>query len=122
MASNMRSESTRGQGEPNFSSSLSRMLPLASSSGVELAGMTSTSLIYPPDRLPTVSAAQALQALEHSPTRCISTGLEQLDAVLQNREPVSAESETCYGGVSRGKITEVYGPPGVGKTALGFVF
>jgi predicted ATP-dependent serine protease len=26
--------------------------------------------------------------------------------------------DAAFGGVSRGKVTEIYGPPGVGKTAL----
>jgi RecA/RadA recombinase len=69
--------------------------------------------------MPTVSAAQALQDLKSSPIRCISTGLNLLDAFLQNREWISSDVEPVYGGVSRGKVTEVYGPPGVGKTALG---
>ena len=69
--------------------------------------------------MPTVSAAQALQDLKSSHTRCISTGLNLLDAFLQNRESVSSDVEPLYGGISRGKVTEVYGPPGVGKTALG---
>ena len=69
--------------------------------------------------MPTVSAAQALQDLKSSPTRFISTGISLLDAVLQNREPRS-DGEPLHGGVSRGKVTEIYGPPGVGKTALWF--
>ncbi|TVY81779.1 hypothetical protein LSUE1_G005597 [Lachnellula suecica] len=72
-------------------------------------------------RMPTVSAAQALQDLKSSPTRCISTGLGLFDYALQNREPQWPETEPFYGGVSRGRVTEIYGPPGVGKTALGFV-
>ncbi|KAG0649187.1 rad55 [Hyphodiscus hymeniophilus] len=72
------------------------------------------------DRLPTISAAQALTDLNTSPTRYISTGLRDLDALLQNRDPGSVlESDAFFGGVSRGKVTEVWGPPGVGKTALG---
>ncbi|PVH86045.1 P-loop containing nucleoside triphosphate hydrolase protein [Cadophora sp. DSE1049] len=70
-------------------------------------------------RMPTVSAAQALQDLKTSPMRCISTGLDLLDCVLQNRETVVSETESLPSGVSRGKVTEIYGPPGVGKTALG---
>jgi RecA/RadA recombinase len=68
--------------------------------------------------MPTVSAAQALQDLKSSPTRCISTGLRLLDAVVQNRE-VLADGEPLHGGVSRGKVTEIWGPPGIGKTAFG---
>ncbi|QSZ32576.1 hypothetical protein DSL72_002154 [Monilinia vaccinii-corymbosi] len=64
--------------------------------------------------MPTVSAAQALQELETSATRWIATGLENLDLALQSEHQVDG-----HGGVSRGKVTEFYGPPGVGKTALG---
>jgi hypothetical protein len=71
--------------------------------------------------MPTVSAAQALEDLKSSPTRCISTGLPLLDYALQNRESQLQESESFYGGVSRGRVTEIYGPPGVGKTAIGSV-
>ncbi|TAQ90249.1 hypothetical protein B7494_g1423 [Chlorociboria aeruginascens] len=70
-------------------------------------------------RLPTVSAAQALQNVKSSPTRCISTGLSNLDSVLQHQDRAVPENEGFHGGISRGKVTEVYGPPGVGKTALG---
>ncbi|KAG4418802.1 hypothetical protein IFR04_008084 [Cadophora malorum] len=52
-------------------------------------------------RMPTVSAAQALQDLRTSPTRSFS------------------DAESLPGGVSRGMMTEIYGPPGVGKTAIG---
>lgn len=31
-----------------------------------------------------------------------------------------SEEEVFHGGVSRGKVTEIYGPSGVGKTALGY--
>lgn len=71
--------------------------------------------------MPTVSAAQALQDLESSPTRCISTGLSLLDLALQNKDPlqVSTSVDHNHGGIPRGKVTEIYGPPGVGKTTLG---
>ncbi|PBP21038.1 hypothetical protein BUE80_DR008105 [Diplocarpon rosae] len=69
-------------------------------------------------RMPTVSAAQALQDLRSSSTRCISTGLHLLDCCLQNKEPPFSVVESAFGGVSRGNVTEIYGPPGVGKTAL----
>ncbi|KAE8450503.1 hypothetical protein EG329_006233 [Mollisiaceae sp. DMI_Dod_QoI] len=72
-----------------------------------------------PHRMPTVSAAQALQNLKSSSTRCISTGIPLLDCALQNRESVTSDEDPFHGGVSRGKLTEIYGPPGVGKTALG---
>ncbi|KAK6585286.1 hypothetical protein PZA11_002013 [Diplocarpon coronariae] len=69
-------------------------------------------------RMPTVSAAQALQDLSSSSTRCISTGLHFLDCCLQNKEQSFSTTESVFGGVSRGTVTEIYGPPGVGKTAL----
>ncbi|KAF7857897.1 hypothetical protein EAF04_009255 [Stromatinia cepivora] len=74
-----------------------------------------------PHRMPTVSAAQALQELETSPTRWISTGLTNLDLALQNKDPlqVSTSADQNHGGISRGQVTEICGPPGVGKTALG---
>lgn len=65
--------------------------------------------------MPTVSAAQALYA----PSRCISTSLPGLDSALQNREVATVVDDILPGGFSRGKVTEIYGPPGVGKTALG---
>ena len=71
--------------------------------------------------MPTVSAAQALQDLKSSPTQYISTGLSLLDALLQNKEPVVTGNEQLFGGLSKGRVTEIYGPPGVGKTTLGFV-
>lgn len=103
--------SIHGPGQSNFSSPIARKY-----SHLTLAPYTANQTI--PDRMPTVSAAQALQDLKTSPTRCISTGLSLLDCALQNREPAFTDAETLYGGVSRGKVTEVYGPPGVGKTAL----
>jgi RecA/RadA recombinase len=73
--------------------------------------------------MPTISAAQALQDLNSPATRCISTGLRELDAALQNRDVSRSDGEAGGRdggrGVSRGQVSEVFGPPGVGKTALG---
>lgn len=101
--------SIHGPGHSNFSSPIARKYVRT----VMLAWLTTS------DRMPTVSAAQALQDLRTSPTRCISTGLSLLDCMLQNREPAFADAESLPGGVSRGMMTEIYGPPGVGKTAIG---
>ncbi|KKY14107.1 putative vacuolar protein-sorting protein bro1 [Phaeomoniella chlamydospora] len=64
------------------------------------------------DRLPTVTASAALEAvsLAYPP---ITTNLPSLDDLLQPLDPLKEN-----GGVSRGQATEIYGPPGSGKTAL----
>ena len=74
-----------------------------------------------PDRLPTLSASQALQDLSSTPRRPISTGLASLDSVLQGRGHDASSQDAIPGGISRGEVTEVYGPPGVGKTAIAYV-
>lgn len=68
------------------------------------------------DRLPTVSASQALQKLHARGARTVSTGISQLDKVLS---PPSLPGHDISGGYTRGKVTEIFGPSGVGKTALG---
>ncbi|KAI0579291.1 RecA RecA-RadA recombinase [Pyrenophora tritici-repentis] len=67
-------------------------------------------------RLPTVSASQALQKLHARGARTVSTGITQLDKVLS---PLSLPGHDVSGGYTRGKVTEVFGPSGVGKTAFG---
>ncbi|KAJ4370988.1 hypothetical protein N0V86_008682 [Didymella sp. IMI 355093] len=66
-------------------------------------------------RLPTVSASQALQSLDARGARTVPTGLTQLDKLLA---PPSLPGHHVAGGYARGKVTEVYGPSGVGKTSL----
>jgi RecA/RadA recombinase len=68
------------------------------------------------DRLPTVSASQALDRLHARGSRAVSTGLAQLNRILS---PASLPGRNIEGGLARGKVTEVYGPSGVGKTAFG---
>lgn len=70
----------------------------------------------PPDRLPTVSASDALLNLHARGSRAISTGLTQLDRLLS---PQGLPGRNVQGGLVRGKVTEVYGPSGAGKTAFG---
>ncbi|KAL2257047.1 hypothetical protein VTK26DRAFT_733 [Humicola hyalothermophila] len=65
-------------------------------------------------RLPTVSAAQALQDLEGGENNCISTSLAALDVSLSH-----GLGGADHGGIQKGHVTEVWGPPGVGKTAFG---
>ena len=67
----------------------------------------------PAHRLPTLNGAQALfdAAEKHKP---ISTGLAGLDATLCSTNDVLS----CDGGIPRGRLTEIYGAPGCGKTHL----
>ncbi|KAF2275624.1 P-loop containing nucleoside triphosphate hydrolase protein [Westerdykella ornata] len=67
-------------------------------------------------RLPTVSASDALQKLHGRGSRTVSTGLTQLDKILT---PYALPGRDVHGGFVRGKVTEIYGPPGVGKTTFG---
>jgi RecA/RadA recombinase len=62
-----------------------------------------------------VSAAQALQDLEGDDSSFISTGLAALDASLR-----SGLDGAGRGGIQKGHVTEIWGPPGVGKTAFGY--
>lgn len=67
----------------------------------------------PSHRLPVLNGTQAfLDAIEkHKP---ISTGIPQLDRAIRGpNDPLDSA-----GGVPRGSVTEVYGPPGSGKTTL----
>lgn len=82
-------------------------------------------------RLPTVSAAKAHADLSGDPSRFVSTGLDTLDAQLSaapsndndgndhDDHTSAAASGPVGGGVQRGIVTEIWGPPGVGKTSLG---
>jgi KaiC/GvpD/RAD55 family RecA-like ATPase len=46
----------------------------------------------------------------------VSTGIAQLDTLLA---PPSLPGRPVSGGYMRGKVTEIFGPPGVGKTSFG---
>ena len=71
------------------------------------------------DRMPTISASQALESINTlSRGSHISTGLPKLDLILDGRAPDSQTQQHLGGGLPRRQICEVYGPPGVGKTAL----
>ena len=67
------------------------------------------------DRLPTVSASQALQNLHTNGAAFLHTGIKSLDALL------SSTSNDVAGGLARGKVTELWGPSGSGKTAIAYV-
>jgi RecA/RadA recombinase len=69
------------------------------------------------DRLPTVSAAQALVDLAGDKQSSISTSLPALDSLLH-----PGTDPTHSGGIQKGHVAEVWSAPGVGKTALGYAF
>lgn len=73
------------------------------------------------DRLPTLSATQALQNLASTPCSPITTRLQHLDRLLQGREYGSPTQDDLPGGIFKGEVTEIFGPPGVGKTSLAYV-
>ncbi|KAF0329232.1 rad55 protein [Colletotrichum asianum] len=70
-------------------------------------------------RLPTVSAAQVLEDLDDDLSRHVSTGIKRLDEALVSDDTVDTSGSRRSGGILRGQVTEFWGPPGTGKTALG---
>lgn len=70
-------------------------------------------------RLPTISAAQALDELNGDALRHVSTSLPDLDRALTGDASSLSSEQDGNGGIQKGQVTEIWGPPGVGKTALG---
>ncbi|KND88711.1 DNA repair protein rhp55 [Tolypocladium ophioglossoides CBS 100239] len=69
-------------------------------------------------RLPTVAASKALYELKDDPAVHIATGLESLDKALRGSATAESDDFARHGGIKRGQVTEIWGPPGTGKTAL----
>ncbi|KAI9804510.1 MAG: hypothetical protein M1825_001409 [Sarcosagium campestre] len=72
-------------------------------------------------RLPTVSASQALRSDASLLPRAVPTRLSELDWLLSGRgatKGAARQSDNMPEGLPRGQVTEVYGPPGAGKTSL----
>jgi predicted ATP-dependent serine protease len=68
---------------------------------------TTSALISCTDRLPTISAAAALAGVsKNGRGNAVSTGLAGLDRALG-------------GGLRKGEVSEMWGPPGCGKTIFG---
>ncbi|EME38415.1 hypothetical protein DOTSEDRAFT_48641 [Dothistroma septosporum NZE10] len=65
-------------------------------------------------RLPTQSASTALLGLSRRGPSFLTTGIGSLDRQL------APQSRNGDGGLERGKIAELWGPVGAGKTALAF--
>lgn len=76
-------------------------------------------LTMPQDRLPTVSAAQALDELDGDASRQVSTSLPDLDRALTGSTSGSSTGNDEKGGIQKSQVTEIWGPPGIGKTTLG---
>ncbi|KAI1800259.1 P-loop containing nucleoside triphosphate hydrolase protein [Daldinia bambusicola] len=70
-------------------------------------------------RLPTVSAAQALEDLGTDPQRFLPTNIEALDQTLNDVIPESNNTSPRPGGLQKGQVIEIWGPPGSGKTSFG---
>ncbi|KAK6827893.1 hypothetical protein PG990_009532 [Apiospora arundinis] len=68
-------------------------------------------------RLPTVSAADALEDLRTDRSRYVSTGHGSLDHALV--ESATGFDGTLPGGFQKGQVNEIWGPPGSGKTTFG---
>ncbi|KAI9902762.1 hypothetical protein N3K66_002114 [Trichothecium roseum] len=70
-------------------------------------------------RMPTVSASAALNRLKTAPNISISTGLQHLDSAIQYNNAEGTQDQSNLGGVKRGQVTEIWGPPGTGVTTMG---
>ncbi|EHK22282.1 uncharacterized protein TRIVIDRAFT_117440, partial [Trichoderma virens Gv29-8] len=62
----------------------------------------------------------AWEDLKAGPATHISTGLGALDRALLGLDSTDSKDAVLQGGVKRGQVTEIWGPPGCGKTALGY--
>ncbi|GFF57701.1 DNA repair protein rhp55 [Aspergillus udagawae] len=75
-----------------------------------------------PGRVISFPASQYLHASTASPVPGeISTGLPRLDQAIRlapSDDPLQSSSDATLGGIPCGHVTEVFGPPGAGKTAL----
>ncbi|KAI0144295.1 P-loop containing nucleoside triphosphate hydrolase protein [Xylariaceae sp. FL1272] len=69
-------------------------------------------------RLPTISAAQALEDLNDDSHHFLPTGLKSLDRILSNNS-LQYTGETLHpGGLQKGQVVDVWGPPGSGKSTF----
>lgn len=65
-------------------------------------------------------ASQSLQASASLNADAVSTGLPQLDDAI-SPPLVGDDGDSEPRGIPQGQVTEVFGPPGVGKTSLAYV-
>jgi RecA/RadA recombinase len=92
-------------------------IPSSSRKNLRLAESETMLILSALDRLPTVSASYALRQLRNAGTRTIATNLPTLDRILVGQ----ALATYGHGGLVRGQLTEVFGPPGSGKTAFWYI-
>ncbi|KAL5356798.1 P-loop containing nucleoside triphosphate hydrolase protein [Aspergillus floccosus] len=74
-----------------------------------------------PRRVISFPASQSLHASTASTLGAISTGIPRLDEAIcpgSADETAASDSVPATKGIPRGHVTEVFGPPGVGKTFL----
>ncbi|KAH6607541.1 P-loop containing nucleoside triphosphate hydrolase protein [Trichoderma cornu-damae] len=70
-------------------------------------------------RVSTAHASHATNVSKVVQATHISTGLDALDRALLGLGSAGSQDAALQGGVKRGHVTEIWGPPGCGKTALG---
>ena len=68
-----------------------------------------------------MTAAQAFEDLSEDHKRFVPTNLDALDAALAAGVLGQTGQDVCPGGVQKGQVTEIWGPPGVGKSTFGQV-
>ncbi|KAI3331390.1 P-loop containing nucleoside triphosphate hydrolase protein [Ustulina deusta] len=69
-------------------------------------------------RLPTISAAQALDDLKTDPRQFIPTGLDALDRALADVSLGDRDGPQRHRGFRNGQVVEIWGPPASGKTTF----
>ncbi|KZZ99557.1 Circadian clock protein KaiC/DNA repair protein RadA [Moelleriella libera RCEF 2490] len=69
-------------------------------------------------RMPTVQASQVFRELQDDSNSFIPTGIESLDDALASESLSQLRDLGHSGGIKKGQVTELWGPPGTGKTAV----
>lgn len=68
--------------------------------------------------MPTVQASQVFRELQDDSNSFIPTGIESLDDALASESLSQLRDLGHSGGIKKGQVTELWGPPGTGKTAV----
>ena len=73
--------------------------------------------------MPTISASEALQTATTSGVeRSLKLGILEIDTLLSGADPSVGRDSEGPTGLLYGEVTEVTGPPGVGKTCMWYVW